>query len=259
MKKLNSLLPFVTFSAILVSVWHEWVFYLWFASSFVDLPQPVDYLSSALRWLPNILVIVVAASMGVLWGEKISLWIEKTLITWRSPSKYSSLKIATKTLLFFGGVPLTTFSYLLSPFRWTVLAPLIVMIAWFLVIDIIENRLDPKKFHLLVNFGVVVSFVLLWVAYFAVDNAERILRFDEGEYSLILEDGGAINNAVLVRNLSAGILVALPDDKNIRFIQWPEIRSVNVIREELIQENRLCEWIGYTCYSETMNVSHTSE
>ncbi len=139
------------------------------------------------------------------------------------------------------------------------LAPLIVMIAWFLVTDIIENRFDPKKFRLLVNFGVVVTLVLLWVAYIAVDNAERILRFDEGEYSLILEDGDAINNAVLVRNLSAGILVALPDDRSIRFIQWPEIRSVNVIREELIQENRLCEWTGYTCYSETMNVSHTSE
>ena len=90
-------------------------------------------------------------------------------------------------------------------------------------------------------------------------DAEGILRFESGEYNLILEDGESVENAVLVRNLSAGMLVALPDDRSIRFIQWPAIRSVNVIREELVQENRLCRWSGYTCYSETMNEPIASE
>ena len=256
MKKLNSLIPFVTFSAILVSVWHEWVFYQWLEPDFVDLPQASDYLISAMRWLPFILISI---ALGLIYGL-----LTEEPVPIPGQSRPRSLFLSTKYpffAIFWIFVIAFPFHYLLRPSRE--LGDLVVFagIAWFPFAEFVSKRpLISRKLTPLIFYAWnYVPPVLFFVARYAIDNAEGILRFESGQYNLILEDEDPIYNAVLVRNLSAGMLVALPNDRSIRFIQWPEIRSVNVIREELVQENRLCRWTGYTCYSEPMNEPIASE
>ncbi len=257
MKKLNSLIPFVTFSAILVSVLYEWVFYQRLVPDLVDLPQASDYLISAVRWLP---FLIISTPIGVL----LISWFEKQPVRGQSPKHpkwmtdnpfWSIILMICCFVIFFLG------NYFFKPSGALSWLLLIAALAWWVIAHFtsIWPWIPRKYTPLIISIWIYVPPIIIGLAWLAMIDAEEILRFDEGEYSLILEDGDAINNAVLVRNLSAGMLVALPDERSIRFIQWSAIRSVNVIREELVQENRLCRWTGYTCYSETMNEPIASE
>ena len=254
MKKLNSLIPFVTFSAILVSVWHEWVFYQWLEPDFVDIPQASDYLISAMRWLPFILIYMAfGLILGLLTEDPESI---------PGQSRLRSIYIhGPYWLILICFVVAFPFYFFLDPSRELGGLVFLGAIAWFPFAEFVSKRplisrkLTPLIFYAW-NYGPPV---LLSIAGYAMYNAEEILRFDSGQYNLILEEEDPIYNAVLVRNLSAGMLVALPDDRSIRYIQWTDISSVNVIGKEFHQENRLCRWTEYTCFSEAQNVSNDSE
>ncbi len=137
-------------------------------------------------------------------------------------SRLRSFILSTKNpfvVIFWIFVIAFPFHYLLRPSRELGDLVMFAALAWLPFAEFVSKRplisrkLTPLIFYTW-NYGPPV---LLLIAGYAMHNAEEILRFDSGQYNLILEDEDPIYNAVLVRNLSAGMLVALPDDRSIRY------------------------------------------
>ena len=241
MKKINSLIPIVSFSALLVPVWHEWVFYQWLEPSFVDQPQAADYLISALRWLPGILIVLTFCLI-------FRVLFKRSETPQQRHTRLNSMPII--------GIIIMALYVIIFPihFFWNSSRELGLLVMFGATVWPIFSEYIFRFPRIAMQFTPNTSLVwalvpslLLYVSGIAMIESERILRFDEGEYVVELANGDTIDNAVLVRNLSTGMLVANPNDRSISFIQSSVIRSVRKTEIDPPQYHRLCEWTGLSC------------
>ena len=259
----NVVVQIVTLStilAILATVIHELSFYWWLAPELVDLPRTGDYLITAMRWLP-------AAGLTILTGVGIGMMIPSTdghfLFTgsaWekdRKPPSWLRRLIGLFSNAIFFGVAYLFFLAAFFGFLFTanppalfaafVFFPLWVLACRRFVFRVFDQWISQEMPALPVKAGLmftpmIVGLIVVW----GVMDAQEIQDAENGAYSINLEEIGVIEDVLVVRNLAAGVIIAIPHERRIQFYPWRAVKSVTTDVPLKKMESSFCGWLGST-------------
>ena len=238
-----------TVLAVLATAVHEWAFYWWLAPDLVDLPQTSDYLITALRWLPGTMMVVFGGFAGVILipqsdGRFVFLprKRKKTSRWWRLLGALINFLLPGVGVVFLG---LMVIWVILTPnppvmFKW-----LLFTVLWFWVSRWIARQWNvwgsgnPYPFILLYFGPVCIALVVAD----GISDAQYIQEAEHGNYTIELEDSGSIKGVLLVRNLAAGVLVAVPSEGHLRFFPWSDVESMRADIPATRSESVTCEWL----------------
>lgn len=241
-----------TILAVLASVIHELSFYWWLSPELVDLPQAGDYLSTAARWLPT-------AAFGMVLGAGIVMIIPRPDGTFMFDGKNNGQ--TSRSRRFFGTladavifgicVLLAIFGFLLLLFDPDPpAAPIAILfiVVWGLICPHILLRIPEKWLPQGILsrpaiIGLVFTpIVVVIIAAHGVRNAQAIQNTERGAHSIAFRDNDAIKNVVVVRNLAAGVLIAIPSEGLVRFFPWSGVTSLTLEVGSGRKQPRVCEW-----------------
>lgn len=265
MKYIVSVITGSSFVAIVLAAWHEYVFYTLLDPALIDLPQTRDYLPAAMRWLPLILFsLAIGAVINLATARVEGGKTEEEIVSQTAhPRFWRFARDPVKPLLIVGCLGLPVQFMIGSSFADILLLLAVMWIPTAVWISGTDKASKMIATPFLQTACCVVPALFIAAAANAAMNAELILDliseehniFLEGDYEMdsgyriILEDDRAINHVMPVRNMTAGMLVAVPLENRITFLPWGEIQSVDHIVETAGQEgHRLCRWFGAGCF-----------
>ena len=263
----NVVVQIVTLStilAILATVIHELSFYWWLAPELVDLPRTSDYLITAMRWLP-------AASLIMLFGL-VGMFIPRadghfffTRSVWKvaldddgndlkqlsGPRRlfgvFSSVVVfGVNSLIFLFAVTAILFVAELAALAAAIVFGLVWLLAckWF-VFRVINQWISQEIPALSAKLGLMFTPLIIGlIAVFGVLDAQKIQNAEKGAYSINLEDIGVIEDVLVVRNLAAGVIIAIPHERRIQFYPWGDVKSVTTEVPPKKMESKFCGWLG---------------
>ncbi len=263
----NVVVQIVTLStilAILATVIHELSFYWWLAPELVDLPQASDYLITAMRWLPAAGLIMLGGLVGI-FVPRADGHFFFTRSVWKAaldndgndlkqlsgPRRlfgvFSSVVLfGLNSFIFF--VAVTMFLFVANP---PALAAAIVFgLVWFLackwfIFRVIDQWISQEIPALSAKIGLMFTPLIIGlIAVFGILDAQKIQNAEKGTYSINLEDIGVIEDVLVVRNLAAGVIIAIPHERRIQFYPWSDIKSVATEVPPKKRESRFCGWLG---------------
>ena len=241
-----------TILAVLATVVHELFFYWWLAPGLVDLPQAGDYITTAARWLP-------AATFMTLVGAVIAMFVPqpdgRSLIA-RNDNGQTS--VARRSLgafanLVMHGIAFIGFVYgfhllLFDPDPPAAPVGVFLVVFWFVICLPAVRRAFAKwaavgmpNPTMAIGLAFTPSLLVL-CAVLGIGAAQAVQDAEHGAWSISIRDDDSIENVLLVRNLASGVLIAIPQERNIRFFPWSGVTSLTAKSTSDRKQSRLCKW-----------------
>ena len=254
-KVVDAIIQFATLGtilAVLATVMHELFFYWWLAPELVDLPQAGDYITTAARWLP-------AATFMTLVGAVIAMIVPQsdgrsliasnhngqTSVVRRSLGAFVNLAMhgiafiglvyGLHLLLFVPDPPAGPVGFLVVVFWFVICLPAVrkAFAKW-----VPEGMLNPT---MAIGLAFTPSLLVL-CAVLGIGAAQAVQDAEQGAWSISFREDDSIENVLLVRNLASGVLIAIPQERNIRFFPWSGVTSLTGKTNSDRKQSRLCEW-----------------
>jgi hypothetical protein len=220
-----------SFAVLILALTHEWSFFLVVGPQFQSLMSSVDYLNSAIGWIP---------AFVIAWFVMLVIDLSVRRLTGISPFSLGSF---TQVLLFAGGLIELLFGNPYSSesigliFGWSWLC------FWLYRHEYISSRLSMAAFIWILFIPPVWGLAFLTgrtAGYFAVNGFSDV-------YIVKTKSDNDEKHYILLRNLSRGLLVRDPIASRIDFIKWEDITSFASKIPVLDTAPRVCNWFGFRC------------
>ena len=78
-------------------------------------------------------------------------------------------------------------------------------------------------------------------------EAQRDLKKESGEYSIVIRDKTEVNNVQVLRSIQAGILLWIPADERVELIPWGHVKGLYKDSVKKNLRSPLCQWLGWAC------------
>lgn len=238
---------------LLLSVVHEWMYFLFIGPEYLSVMALTDYLTSALRWLPSSMLSVGAVIILEMFTRRMERGLSEREIVEGSPDpaateKYRRLPwVITMGLILLLG-PVT---FMLMPFdsgmmlfaSFCVLWMLFFL--WFISSERIRENIHFSHRRILL----FVPIILIFVAGKGYGSAIADLRESAGSYDIDLRKG-KVESVQLLRSFDVGVFIRIPNESALEVVPWSEIVSINKTHEIISHQSRACLWFGVLCLPE---------
>jgi hypothetical protein len=222
-----------SFALLTLTIVHEWGFFWVIGPYFQSLVSAYDYLSSAVLWLPQnlliILAIVIIRALAIkLTQGRLGFWPREdgpraAGLTKEDQRKFQ--RVALSTIILGAAVAILTFFFLTE--YVTLFYAFAFFNLWFGVFALFHNEqysLGRTKASLILILPVALVFVF---AEGAADAEWAMTSFENRAYKITYkEPANESLFAYVIRTLDKGIIIRDPINNRTEFIRWETIRSV---------------------------------
>ena len=252
-----------TILSVLATVVHEWFFYWRLAPELVDLPMASDYLTTAARWLPTAaFTMLVGAAIGAIASQAEGRTLIARHDTGQTPWVRRLFGVLTHLTMFGIAATSSVYGFLLLLFDPDppagAVAVLLVVIWAVIFLPGVLKALTKRTAEGLLNLPAaavlaITPVLFVYCASLGVNDARAIQDVEQGTHSITFRDKGSIKNVLIVRNLAAGVLIAIPHEGSIRYFPWNGVTSLTAEIGSSRKQSRLCEWLRTLSPDEDQN------
>jgi hypothetical protein len=237
MEKIVPVAGALTVAVLVLSVIHEYGYFIVIGTGFQSLLGPSDYLSNAILWLP----IIGACAYSLVDSAAL---VEETTLRFIKWKKWQILLIVIVL------IAIVTFNALFAtsmlPYLFTSL--LIFIFVWTIIcarIAPITSGLDDTERTTRTLFRIVPPFlgaILIW----GMITGDLDTRSIVGPYVIKTSKMDAPKTRFLLRTFDKGILIRNPEFSTIEFYKWADVESIS--KQIVIERTWGCQLFGRGCH-----------
>jgi hypothetical protein len=203
----QKLIGLISFLTLIFAVIHEWAFFTVVGLPFLTLASPIDYVSSAIYWLP----------LGI--GAVIAMFtIHKTV-----PSLFRHSRQKILHFYFYSGVFILLSTLIVRSFTAPKMASAVLLCILLLFIALcvfsFRNRSIEENSYL---YSLTLLISTVYVIGLGDAHPERT---NEKSYSLLIK-GTPEKTVFVLRNFEKGVLVEHVDTGTVGFYPWSEVNGI---------------------------------
>jgi hypothetical protein len=247
---LPQLIAGASFFVLILAITHEFAYYQIVGSEFQSLMSATDYLVSSLSWLPLFVVITFAGVVGVL-----------ALIRWSGGRPHSEMRETSKPyrrlshvmeLLFGSGTAIATAVVVVlfgNPYDLRLIGGLIsvssvAFVVWLAKTEIFRSVITLPVY--IIAPGAFV-FVALAFVYGRWDGYHDLTRPVNVHTLKVKDNSTEVVKFVVLRLLTAGVLVRKLDEQRIQFYRWDQIETLSREFGPLDSRSVVCRLLKWDC------------
>jgi len=224
----------VTGSTVVLSVFYNWAYFSIADPSAMQLFTIADHISSALQWLPAAILSYSVLYIGVAAPHIIAPVppFRQLPTVWASVVGVALFLILQAAYLFTGS----------SDWRF-VIPTMLILWSYFVARTGRKRGWSEQTKVLLLVIPLALSYSLLQGNRSAITDFTR----HTGNAMVVTKDGKRLDRAVLLRQIDKGVILRKIDDDRVVFLQWGDVKELNVATSKVDLEPRVCRLFNLFC------------
>ncbi|WP_426409444.1 hypothetical protein [Bradyrhizobium ganzhouense] len=232
LENFGSILGGVTVALLLMSVCHEYGYFLAVGQHFQTILTTTDYFGNAVLWLPFMVVTMyISIDWNVLLGRRI---IKPFGINWGSLFWFALIVVWPVTALF---LPFA------GPAAWV----WAIALLWMMYSDKLLPFEDAEDETLLLLRRAMVVLPVVSALLFdhGYSHGREDLRTFDSPYDIEIRSGGTIHR-IMLRSLDKGLLVRDAANNRVEFLRWDDVVRLSRLARPMTTP-LACRWLGWNC------------
>ena len=250
LQNISGLTALVTGITLLLSIIHEWIYFLRIGPEFMAMMSLGDFLIAALIWLPSAVLSVFVGYVVDMFSTRIEggMTEDEIAATSSNPSFTKKFRASPMIVIMVLSVIFGPLNFLVLPnepiyaFIIAIMVLWVVFVSWVLGHPRLSKRFSPVSRSLFLIGPLIVIFVLGNGAKQARDD----LRATSGN-DIIYTNNRVIDNVLVLRAMGAGVLFRQASGSAIEIINWRNIVRIDRKNVMIEKQSRACRWFNVLC------------